>query len=86
MIFNTEQLGDREVSDEGEQARGIESKIDLQNALKRLSERKRAIFVGYSEGYTLKELAAKQKISTKTAERELKSAKEELKSHIYGLE
>ena len=82
MIFNTEQLGDREVSDGGEQARGIESKIDYENALKRLTERKRAIFVGYSEGYTLKELAAKQKISTKTAERELKSAKKELKLYL----
>ena len=82
MIFNTEQLGDREVSDEGEQARGIESNNDYENALKRLTERKRAIFVGYSEGYTLKELAAKQKISTKTAERELKSAKKELKLYL----
>jgi len=70
---------DYEVSDEGEQAKGIEFQIDYENALKRLTERERAIFKMYSEGYERKEIAKTLKLSISVIDKNIKSAKQKIK-------
>jgi len=65
------QENNREISDNNEAVRQIESEIDLEYALKRLTKRQRRIIELKMEGYNYIEIADRLKISISTIKREM---------------
>jgi len=65
------QENNREISDNNEAVRQIESEIDLEYALKRLTKRQRQIVELKMEGYNYIEIADRLKISISTIKREM---------------
>jgi RNA polymerase sigma factor (sigma-70 family) len=67
-IYNKDTI---DFSDEGEQAKNVESKVEVELLIKRFTPRQREILYMKLDGYTHEEIAKKLGISKKTVDREM---------------